>query len=83
MKMLYRNFIRTMPVISVSLTPKLEKGISELIDDGVVGNKADAVKKGLELLLEQHAVDVVLKAEKELGEGKVLRGDLDELLKKF
>lgn len=68
-----------MSILSVPLTPKLEKGIQELISDGVVANKAEAARKGLELLLEQHAVDTVLKAEKE----PTLRGDLDELLKKF
>ena len=79
MKVSYDNFIQTMSMLSVPLTPKLEKGIQELIDDGVAVNKADAARKGLELLLEQHAVDMVLKAEKETP----LRGNLDDLLKKF
>lgn len=72
-----------MSLLSVPLTPKLENMINELIKDGVAANKADLARKAIEKLAEDHAVQVVLDAEKELSEGKGLSGDLDELAKKL
>ena len=72
-----------MSTISVPLTPKLEEAMNSLIEKGYGRNKADVMRKALELLTEEEAVQDVLRAEKELGEGKLLKGDLRKLAKKF
>lgn len=72
-----------MSTISVPLTPKLENEMSALIKKGYGRNKADVMRRALEFLVEEEAVQDVLKAEKELSEGKLLRGDLRKLAKKF
>lgn len=70
-------------MLSVPLTPELENMIEKLLQDGVAANKADLARKAIERLAEDHAVQAVLTAEKELADGKILRGDLDELAKKL
>lgn len=68
-----------MSTLSVPLTPELEKMIDKLIQDGVAGNKAELARKAIEKMAEDHAVQVILEAEKEPD----LKGDLDELMKKI
>lgn len=68
-----------MSILSVPLTPELEKMIDELVKNGVVANKADAARKAIRFFAEEHAVKVVLEAEREVADGKVLRGELDSL----
>lgn len=70
-------------LLSVPLTPELSKMIDKLIQDGVATNKADLARKAIERLAEEHAIQVVLDAEKELADGKLLKGDLDDLAKKL
>ncbi|MBT3705048.1 hypothetical protein HOG17_04700 [Candidatus Peregrinibacteria bacterium] len=70
-------------MLSVPLTPELEKTINRLVEDGVATNKADLARKAIEYFAEQRAIQDVLDAQKELGEGKFLKGDLDELAKKI
>lgn len=72
-----------MSMLSVPLTPELEQMINRMIADGVAPNKAELARKAIERLAEQEAVNVVLQAERELSEGKLLTGDLDELAKKL
>ena len=72
-----------MSTISVPLTPELEEKIESLEKSGVGANKADVMRKALSRLSEEEAINAVLQAEKELSEGKVLRGDLREIAKKF
>jgi len=72
-----------MSMLSVPLTPRLEEMIDKLVSDGVAANKAELARKAIEYFAEQQAIEDVLRAERELGEGKFLRGDLDELAKKF
>jgi len=66
-------------ILSVPLTPELSKMIEKMLQDGVAANKADLARKAIEKMAEEHAVDVVLKAQKE----PTLKGDLDELMKKL
>ena len=68
-----------MSLLSVPLTPKLEKMIDKMIEDGVAPNKAELARKAIEKFAEQQAIQDVLDAEKEPN----LRGDLRELAKKF
>jgi predicted transcriptional regulator len=65
--------------ISVPLNPKSEKELSELVE--ITGaNRVAVIRKAIELYREDEAVNAVLKAEQEVKEGKVLRGDLKSLL---
>jgi len=68
-----------MSMLSVPLTPKLEKTINDLVENGVAANKAELARKAIEYFAEQQAIEDVLRAERE----PTLRGDLDELAKRF
>lgn len=70
-----------MSVLSIKLNSKLENMMQAMILDGVASNKAALVRKAIERLAEAEAVNVVLRAEKEVGEGTFLTGDLDDLIK--
>ena len=68
-----------MTTISVPLNPKAEQELSELVD--ITGaNRVAVIRKAIELYREDEAVNAVLKAEQEVNEGKILRGDLNSLL---
>lgn len=68
-----------MSTLSVPLNPEMMKAIEQLVKDGVAANKADAVRKALDMYLEEQAVQAVLNAMKEPS----LEGDLDELAKRL
>lgn len=72
-----------MSTLSVPLTPKLELEIEKMVRDGVAPNKAAVVRRAIEKLAEDEAVNAVLMAEREVAEGKLLRGDLRKLAKKI
>lgn len=64
-----------------------EKRSKKIIDDmiyrGVASNKSDLVRQALYKFAEDQAVEVVLRAEQELKEGKTLRGDLRKIAAKI
>lgn len=72
-----------MSTLSVPLTRDLEQFIEEMVRDGVASNKAAVVRKALKKYAEDQAIESVLRAEREMKEGKVLTGDLQDLLKKI
>ncbi len=72
-----------MSTLSVPLPPHLEEFISDQVKRGLASNKADVVRKALKLLREEEAIRVVLESEREISEGKILRGDLRKLAKKI
>lgn len=72
-----------MTTLSIPIPPKLEELINSLVSRGYGANKADVVRKALTLLAEEEAVSAVLKAEQEIREGKILRGDLKKLMRKI
>ena len=72
-----------MTTLSVPVSAKLEEFIDQMVERGRAANKADVVRKALDLLAEVEAIASVLKAEQEIREGKILRGDLRELMKKL
>ena len=72
-----------MTTISVPLPANLEEFVNKMVKDGNAANKADVVRKALKLLSEEEAVNAVLQAQREISDGKGLRGDLRELAKKF
>jgi len=68
-----------MSTLSVPLTPRLEEFIHSFIKQGRAENKAQVVRKALERLAEEEAINAVLEAERE----PTIRGDLRELMKEF
>jgi len=72
-----------MSTLSIPVTAEQEAFIKAYIKDGKADNKAEVVRKALTRFAEDEAVEVVLQAEREMGEGKVLYGDLRELMKKI
>ncbi len=72
-----------MTTISVPLPAHLELAVNNLVKSGYGSNKADVIRRAITRLLEEEAVETVLRAEREIREGKGLRGDLRELAKKI
>lgn len=72
-----------MSTLSVPLSPELEKFIDNQVKSGNAANKADVVRRALIRFSEDEAVRVVLEASQEVKDGKVLRGDLRELIKRI
>lgn len=72
-----------MSILSVSLTPDLEAFIDEQIEAGNFESKGQLVKRALRKFEEDLAVERILKASAEIKEGKIIRGDLREIIKKM
>lgn len=68
-----------MSTLSVPLTPELEKFINNQVKSGYAANKADVVRRALTRFSEDEAVEMILRAQKEIADGKGLRGDLRKL----
>lgn len=68
-----------MTTISVPLPADLEKSLNHLVKSGYGSNKADVVRRAIVNLVEQEAVETVLRAEREQS----LSGDLKTLAKKL
>ena len=72
-----------MTTLSVPITSEQERFINQLVESGKAANKAHVVRYALQRLAEEEAVNTVLRAERQLDEGRGLRGDLKKLLKKI
>jgi Arc/MetJ-type ribon-helix-helix transcriptional regulator len=72
-----------MTTLSIPINIEQEEFINSLIKNKRVANKADAVRKAINFLAEEEALSYVLKAEQEIVEGKILHGDLRNLIKKI
>jgi putative addiction module CopG family antidote len=72
-----------MTTLSVPISGDLEKFIERMIQDGKGANKADVVRRALRQYEEDEALENILQSEREFAQGKGLRGDLRELMKKF
>ncbi|MEI7741144.1 MAG: hypothetical protein WCJ29_01415 [bacterium] len=70
-----------MSTISVPIPHTLEIFIDEMIRRGVAPNKAEVVRQALVRFAEDQAVADVMRAEQEIKDGKMLRGDLKKLAK--
>ncbi len=68
-----------MTTLSVPLNKNLEEIVNSLVKKGYAPNKAEVMRKALIFLAEEEAVQDVLRAERELSEGKILRGDLRKI----
>lgn len=72
-----------MTTLSIPLSQPLEDFVRAQVKKGYAPNKAEVVRKALRLLAEEEAIATVLKAEREVSEGKILRGDLRKLTKRI
>ena len=72
-----------MTTLSIPLPQILEDFVDSQVKKGYAPNKAEVVRKALRLLAQEEAVAAVLKAEQEVREGKILRGDLKKLMKRL
>ena len=68
-----------MTTISVSLDSKTEKELDELVEITDT-SRVGVINKAIELYREDEAVNAVIKAEQEISEGEILRGDVKSLL---
>ena len=68
-----------MTTVSVPLTDEQYRRLMELLRQGIGTNKADVLRRALDKFAEDQAIEAVLQAERE----PTLKGDLDELAKKF
>lgn len=68
-----------MTTISIPLTPEHEKMMENLLEKGYGSNKSDLMRKALQFLADEEAVQEVLRAEQE----PILKGDIRELMKKL
>lgn len=72
-----------MSTLSVPINEEQEKFIESLVKSGKAANKAHAVRQALKWYAEEEAVKAVLDAQHDIRGGRVLHGDLKEILKKF
>jgi len=72
-----------MTTISVPITGEQEKFINDLVKSGKAANKAHAVRYAIQRLSEEEAINAVLEGERDIREGRVYRGDLRKLAKKY
>ncbi|MDB5264539.1 MAG: hypothetical protein JWN64_110 [Parcubacteria group bacterium] len=64
-----------MATISVPLTAELQESLDALVANGAGSNKADVMRRALAWFAEEEAIEAVLRAEREVASGKILRGD--------
>ncbi len=70
-----------MTTVSVPLPEDLTKFIDKMVASNKAENKASVIRQALYKLSEQEAINDLLEAHREVDEGKILSGDLDELVK--
>lgn len=70
-----------MTTLSVPLPAHLEEVVNSFVKSGFASNKAEVMRKALTRLAEEEAIKDVLEAEQEVKEGKILRGDIRDILK--
>ncbi len=68
-----------MTTISVPIPASLEEALNNLIKNGRGSNKAELVRRAIVSMVEEEAIQSVLRAQQEPN----LSGDLRELAKKF
>ncbi len=66
--------------ISIPLNPELAEMLNQYIVKNNVTSRADIVRKALYEFLENEAVMSVIRSEQEVKEGKIIRGNLKDIL---
>lgn len=69
-----------MATISVPLSPELQGQLDTLVAEGIGANRADVMRRALQSFAEEEAVNAVLKAEREVKAGRILRGKAKDVL---
>lgn len=72
-----------MSTLSIPLPAHLETFVNTMVRRGVAANKAEVVRQALVSYAEEQAVATVLRAEREIKDGKILRGDLRKIMKQM
>ena len=72
-----------MSTLSVPIPHHLEIFIEDAIRRGIAPNKAEVVRQALVRYAEDQAIEIVLRSEQEAREGKILHGNLRDLVKKM
>ncbi|MBI5645088.1 hypothetical protein HY970_03235 [Candidatus Kaiserbacteria bacterium] len=72
-----------MSTISVPISAEQEKFINDLVKSGKAANKAHAVRYAIQRLAEEEAIESVRRGIEDVRVGRVYRGDLRKLVKKF
>lgn len=67
--------------ISIPINAELEDSLNQYIEKNNATSRADVVRKALYEFLENEAVMSVLRSEQEIKEGKVIRGNINDILK--
>ncbi|MBU4480462.1 hypothetical protein KKG48_03420 [Patescibacteria group bacterium] len=70
-----------MTTLSVPLPEDLTKFVDDMVRNNKAENKASVVRRALYRLSEEEAINDLMEAHREVDEGKILSGDLDELVK--
>jgi len=71
-----------MSTLSVPLPIHIEEAMSQMVKRGLGSTKASIAREAITKFIEDEAVFAVLRAEQEIREGKIVRGDLRKILKK-
>ncbi len=69
-----------MATISVPLNSELQDRLDSLVAEGVGSSRVDVMRRALEWFAEEEAVNAVLQSEREIAQGKILRGNPREIL---
>ena len=72
-----------MTTITVPISKELESFIEEELKAGTSESKAHLVRFALGRLQEERAIARIQEAENDIKEGRVYKGDIKKLLKKF
>lgn len=72
-----------MSTLSIPMPVHLEEFINSMVKHGHASNKAEVVRRAVAKYAEDEAVRHVMEAMQELKDGKILRGDLRELMRRM
>jgi putative addiction module CopG family antidote len=72
-----------MTTISIPIPENLVEFIDQMVKSGEAETKAEVVRQALRRYAEEEAITAVLKSRQEMKEGKLLNGDLVDLVKEF
>lgn len=72
-----------MSTLSIPISSEQERFIDGYIKEGKADNKAQVVRRALSQFAEEEAIRVVLEAAQEVKDGKIIRGDIREILKRY
>ncbi len=72
-----------MSILTLSIDAELEKFIESQVKNKEAENKSVVVRNALRLYRDELEIRDILQASQEVKDGKIIRGDLRELAKRF